>query len=112
MDNIKAKYVLNAPYYPQIQRVFEAFNKTRISAPQKFMTTVRKLKTRIWLRVKSASFPSYYNWMRQHFTNWQSPKYLVDNFNNQNIREIVSFATEKSMKKYYEQSWWGGFDYS
>ena len=45
------------------------------------------------------------NWKSQHITIWQIPKYLMDNLNDQNKREIVSLATERSTKIHFENNW-------
>ena len=44
------------------------------------------------------NFLHYYNCKIAHTTTGQIPKYVLDNFNNENIREIVMITTEKSRK--------------
>ena len=50
------------------------------------------------------NFLHYYNCKREHTTTGKIPKYVLDNFNNEKLREIVMITSEKSRKKHLENS--------
>ena len=107
MDSAEVEYVLGAPYHPQSQGAIETFNKTIQKALSKtYDNTKKNEQEKFVLEVNLHQFLHYYNWKRQHTTIWQIPKYVIDNFNDQNIREIVCLATERSRKKHLEYSWY------
>ena len=43
-------------------------------------------------------FLHYYNCKREHTTTGKIPKYVLDNFNNEKIREIVLITIEKHLE--------------
>ena len=51
------------------------------------------------LEMNLFNFLHYYNCKRDHTTTGKIPKYVLDNFNNEKIREIVMITTENSRKK-------------
>ena len=93
LEGIDAKLLYISLYHPQSQGAIEAFNKT----VQKFLSVAydnandEKLD---WdLEINLFNFTHFYNCKREHTTTGQITKYVLDNFNNEKIREIVIIIT-------------------
>ena len=99
LEGIDVKHLYGSPYHPQSQGAIESFNKT----VQKSLYATygnEKDEELDWdLEMNLFSFLYYYNCKREHKTTWQISKYVLDNFNNEKIREKVMITSEKSSKK-------------
>ena len=106
LDSIKVEHVLSAPVNPQSQGEIEAINKIVQKELLKAYDNTKKYENeKIDLELNLNSFYQNYDWKRQHVTTWLIPKYVMDIFNDQNIREIVSLASDRSRKRHLENSW-------
>ena len=96
---INVRHILGSPYHPQSQGAIEAFNKT----VQKYLSAAydnAKQENLEWdLELNLFHFLHFYNCKRVHTTTGQIPRYVLDNFNDAKVRELVIIQTEKSRKK-------------
>ena len=104
LEGIDVKHLYGSPYHPQSQGVIEAFNKT---VQKSLSAAYDNAKDEIldWdLEMNLFNFLHYYNCKREHKTTGKIRKYVLDNFNNEKIREIVMITTEKIQEKNLENS--------
>ena len=101
---INVTHIYGSPYHPQSQGAIEAFNKTVQKALSAAYDNLISEKVNWDLELNLFHFLHFYNWKRKHTTTQQIPKHVLDNFNNEKIREIVMIATEKSRKEHLENS--------
>ena len=99
LEGIYVKHLYGSPYHPQSQGAIEAFNKTVQKSLSATYDNAKDEKLNWDLEMNLFKFLHYYNCKRDHTTTGQIPKYVLDNFNNEKIREIVMITTEKSRKK-------------
>ena len=96
--SINVRHILGSPYHPQSQGAIEAFNKT----VQKYLSAAydnAKQENLEWdLELNLFHFLHFYNCKRVHTTTGQIPRYVLDNFNDAKVRELVIIQTEKSRK--------------
>ena len=104
LERIDVKHLYGSPYHPQSQGAIEAFNKTVQKSLSAAYDNAKDEKLDWDLEMNLFNFLHYYNCKREHTTTGQIPKYVLDNFNNEKIREIVMITTEKSRKKHLENS--------
>ena len=104
LSGINVTHIYGSPNHPQSQGAIEAFNKTVQKALSAAYDNLISEKVNWDLELNLFHFLHFYNWKRKHTTTQQIPKHVLDNFNNEKIREIVMIATEKSRKEHLENS--------
>ena len=98
LEGIDVKHLYGSPYHPQSQGAIEAFNKTVQKSLLAAYDNAKDEKLDWDLEMNLFNFLHYYNCKRDHTATEQIPKYGLDNFNNEKLREIIMITTEKSRK--------------
>ena len=104
LEGIDVKHFYGSQYHPQSQEAIDAFNRTVQKSLSAVYDIVKDEKLDWNLEMNLFNFLHFYNCKRKHTKTGQIPKYVLDNFNNEKIREIVMITTEKSRKKHLENS--------
>ena len=102
LEGINAKHLYQSLYYPQSQGAIEAFIKTVQKSLSAAYYNAKDEKLDWDLEINLFNVAHFYNCKRENTTAGQIPKYVLDNFNNAKIREIVIITIEnldKNIKK-------------
>ena len=98
LEGIDVEHLYGSPYHPQSQGATEAFNKTVQKSLSAAYDNANQEKLDWDLEMNLFNFLHYYNCKIDHTRTGQIPKYVLDNFSSEKIREIVMITTENLEK--------------
>ena len=93
LEGIDVKHLYGIPYHPQSQGVIEAFNITVPSSLLEAYDNAKDKKMDWDLEMNLLHFLHFYDCKREHTSTGQILKRVLDNFNNEKIREIIMITT-------------------
>ena len=99
---IDAMHFYGSLYHSQNQDAIEAFNKIVQKSLSAAYNNAKDEKLGWDLEMNLFKFLHFYNCKKEHTKTGQIPKYVLDNFNNEKIREIVMITTENLENSQYK----------